>query len=91
MESVDRRAMAEAIYPTLRSRVAGDMSRRALDNVIAATAEGYPFPTNLDRDQPLDGLTPLSQADIVRRALAESWSIARLSAELDDLGRRRAT
>ena len=31
-------------------------------NVIAATAEGYPFPTNLDRDTPVDGMTPGSRA-----------------------------
>ena len=58
MESVDRRAMTEAIYPTLHRRVAAGMPQRAVDYVIAATAEGYPFPTNLDRDQPVDGLTP---------------------------------
>jgi NAD(P)-dependent dehydrogenase (short-subunit alcohol dehydrogenase family) len=45
-----------------------------LDNVIAASAEGYPVPTNLDRDPPVDGLAPPSQADLVRQALAEGWN-----------------
>ena len=36
-----------------------------LHNALAAAAEGYPFPTNLDLDQPVDGLTPASQAEIV--------------------------
>ena len=83
--------MTEALYPTLRRRVAAGMPRRCVDNVIAATAEGYPFPTNLDRDQPLDGLTPLSQADVLRRALDECWTIDQLTAELDALDRRRDT
>ena len=91
MESVDRRAMTEAIYPTLRQRVAGGMPQRAVDNVIAATAEGYPFPTNLDRDQPVGGLTPPSQADVLRRALDETWTVERLSEALDAHGRRRET
>ena len=42
--------------------------RLELDNVIAASAEGYAFPTNLDRDQPIDGLAPQTQADLVRQA-----------------------
>jgi ectoine hydroxylase-related dioxygenase (phytanoyl-CoA dioxygenase family) len=91
MESVDRRAVTEAVYPTLLTCVTAGMPERSRDYVIAATAEGYPFPTNLDRDQPLDGLTPLSQADILRRALDESWTIERLRCELDEHERRRAT
>ena len=67
------------------------MPQRAVDNVIAATAEGYPFPTNLDRDQPVGGLTPPSQADVLRRALDETWTVERLSDALDAHGRRRET
>ena len=91
MESVDRRAMTEAIYPTLHRRVAAGMPRRAADYVIAATAEGYPFPTNLDRDQPVDGLTPPSQAGVLRRALDEAWTFEQLSSALDAHDRRRKT
>ncbi len=43
-------------------------------NVIAASAEGYPFPTNLDRDQPIGGMTPLSQAELLTEALANRRS-----------------
>ena len=91
MESVDRRAMTEAIYPTLRRRVAAGMPQRAVDYVIAATAEGYPFPTNLDRDQPVDGLTPPSQAGVLRRALDEAWTVEQLNSALDAHDRRRET
>jgi ectoine hydroxylase-related dioxygenase (phytanoyl-CoA dioxygenase family) len=83
MEAVDRRAMIEAVYPALRERIVAGMAPLLADNVIAATADGYPFPTNLDRDQPLDGLTPPSQADIMRAAVDEAWTSGRLAGELD--------
>ena len=51
---------------------------------MAAAAEGYPFPTNLDLDQPVDGLTPVSQAEIVHRALDEGWVPTALSAAIVD-------
>lgn len=91
METVDRQAMTIAIYPLLLERIAAGMPKRAVDNVIAATAEGYAFPTNLDRDQPLDGLTPRSQADVLRSALDATATPDRLSVELDAHRRRRAT
>ena len=31
------------------------------------------FPTNLDRDEPIDGLAPSTQADVLRRAVRETW------------------
>jgi hypothetical protein len=52
------------------------------DNVIAASAEGYAFPANLDLDQPVDGLAPQTQAALVRQALDEGWDVATLEAAL---------
>jgi hypothetical protein len=46
------------------------MQPREVANVVAATAEGYAFPTNLDRDQPIDGLSPQTQAELVADAVA---------------------
>ena len=40
-----------------------------MDNVVAATAEGYPFPANLDLDAPVGGMAPPSQQDVMRQAL----------------------
>ncbi|WP_068249214.1 phytanoyl-CoA dioxygenase family protein [Janibacter corallicola] len=68
MESVDRERIVTAIYPTLLSRKAAGVD---VEHAVAAAAEGYAFPTNLDRDQPVDGMSPPSQADVVRRSLAE--------------------
>jgi hypothetical protein len=58
MEYVDRVKVAKAVYPALKRRQATGADPDALVNAVAAVAEGYPCPTNLDRDQPVDGLTP---------------------------------
>jgi ectoine hydroxylase-related dioxygenase (phytanoyl-CoA dioxygenase family) len=83
MESVDRTAMCRALYPTLLS-FDGPVA-----NVVAAAAEGYPFPTNLDRDPPVDGLAPQSQADLMVRALAGKWAEPEFAAALRDQDERR--
>ncbi|MEV3910027.1 phytanoyl-CoA dioxygenase family protein [Streptomyces canus] len=82
METVDREAVSNAVYPALLRRRTDGADAEWLDNVIAASAEGYPFPTNLDSDPPVDGLAPPSQADLVRRALAEGWTPRTLRDEL---------
>ncbi|KUN59097.1 phytanoyl-CoA dioxygenase [Streptomyces canus] len=82
METVDREAVSNAVYPALLRRRTDGADAQWLDNVIAASAEGYPFPTNLDSDPPVDGLAPPSQADLVRRALAEGWTPRTLRDEL---------
>jgi hypothetical protein len=70
METVDRARVVEATYPALLAARAAGMPPREVANVVAATAEGYAFPTNLDRDQPIDGMSPQTQAELVTEALA---------------------
>ncbi|WP_405622319.1 phytanoyl-CoA dioxygenase family protein [Streptomyces sp. NBC_00076] len=82
METVDREAVANAVFPVLRRRLADGVGEEWLERVIAASAEGYPFPTNLDSDPPVDGLAPPSQADVVRRALEQGWTPRALRDEL---------
>ncbi|MFE4991518.1 phytanoyl-CoA dioxygenase family protein [Streptomyces mirabilis] len=89
MESVDREAMANALFPVLLRRKSEGVSEDWLRRVIAATAEGYPFPTNLDLDPPVDGLAPPSQADTLRRAVAEDWDPERLRQGLQAAAKRR--
>lgn len=69
METVDRLRMVRALYPVLRDGGLG-LAPRAVANVIAASAEGYAFPTNLDRDPPVGGMAPRSQAARMAEALA---------------------
>ncbi len=91
MEQVDRAKVVGALHPALRARRAAGADPAGLARAVAAGAEGYPFPTNLDRDQPIGGLTPLSQAEIVTRALAEDWETPRLDDALDAYLDRRST
>jgi ectoine hydroxylase-related dioxygenase (phytanoyl-CoA dioxygenase family) len=46
-------------------------------------------PTNLDRDQPVDGLAPPTQAGLMRLALSEKWDEPRFAAALADQAARR--
>jgi ectoine hydroxylase-related dioxygenase (phytanoyl-CoA dioxygenase family) len=83
METVDRVAMCRALFPVLLDKKSAGASDRHLDNVIAASAEGYAFPSNLDRDQPIDGMAPQTQADLLRQALAEEWTQDAFASALD--------
>lgn len=87
MDTVDRARVVQALYSTLLRRVADGWDADAVENVIASSAEGYPFPVNLDRAQPVDGMAPPTQADLVRAALAEGLAedefVARLRAHLE--------
>jgi ectoine hydroxylase-related dioxygenase (phytanoyl-CoA dioxygenase family) len=92
METVDREVVVTAIYDDLRkAHVAEGWDWHDLDNVIAASAEGYSFPTNLDRDQPIGGLAPMTQAELVRQALVEDWDHATLVARLSEHVERTRT
>ena len=91
MESVDRARVSKAVYPALLERLATGTDGGLVTNAVAASAEAYPFPTNLDLDQPIGGLTPLSQADIVHRALEEGWTPAQLDDAIDAYTDRRST
>jgi ectoine hydroxylase-related dioxygenase (phytanoyl-CoA dioxygenase family) len=86
MEAVDSAAVCAALFPVLK-RWPGSARERA--NLIVAAAEGYAFPTNLDRDQPIGGLNPPTQAELLTRALKEDWGPGRFQSELDQYQERR--
>ncbi|SMX38186.1 phytanoyl-CoA dioxygenase family protein [Maliponia aquimaris] len=90
MESIDRSAMCRALYPVLQDLRAADLMDDAeTAAAIAATAEGYAFPTNLDSDPPLGGLAPETQAALFHRALSEGFTAQAFNAALDAQDRRR--
>jgi ectoine hydroxylase-related dioxygenase (phytanoyl-CoA dioxygenase family) len=82
LERVDRRAMVNVLYPILQARIAAGIDPAGLKRIVSASAEGYAFPCNLDVDQPIDGLTPPSDADLVYLALDQNWSAEQLAARL---------
>jgi ectoine hydroxylase-related dioxygenase (phytanoyl-CoA dioxygenase family) len=90
METVDRTAMCRALYPVLLAQRAAGTDQRTLSNIVAASAEGYAFPTDLDRDQPIGGLAPETQAELVWRALQDAWPAETLGREVAAQAERRS-
>lgn len=90
METVDRVKMSAALYPALATLTAsGALSTAEAANAIASCAEGYSFPTNLDRDPPIGGLAPKTQAQLMHEALAGRWSEADFRSALDEQAQRK--
>lgn len=90
MESIDRDAMMLAVYPLLLK----GLEQQELDNVnvesvIAHTADGYSFPTNLDIDPPLNGLAPQTGQQLMAQALDERWPLRRFSDAVVQLRAKR--
>ena len=80
LEQIDRPSMLKALYPALAEL---SLPQKQLDAVVAASAEAYPFPTNLDTDPPIGGLASESQAELVKRALSEGMTHETFNAALD--------
>ena len=92
METVNRTAMCKRLYPVLVDEERrGQLGSAEVDAVIASTAEGYPFPTNLDTDPPLGGLAPLTQQAVFRKALAEKWTEKAFHIAIDERDMKRVS
>jgi ectoine hydroxylase-related dioxygenase (phytanoyl-CoA dioxygenase family) len=92
MESVDRLKMSLRLYPALKGLLADKAITAAeADNAIAASAEGYSFPTNLDRDPPKGGMAPKTQQDLMRQALRENWDPDVFASEVEAQAWRKLT
>lgn len=90
MEAVNRSGMCRALYPALvHLKRQAQLPEAQLQASIAACAEGYSFPTNLDTDPPLGGNAPQTQADIMRTALGEGWGEEKLDIALAALENRQ--
>ncbi|NNG69124.1 phytanoyl-CoA dioxygenase [Rhizobium laguerreae] len=81
METVNRERMSARLFPALKA-LQGRLSPDEIANAVAACSEGYSFPTNLDRDPPLGGLAPKTQAQLMHEALKEGWSAEVFAAAL---------
>lgn len=86
MEKVNHIKVLQAIYPALLRR---QLPEEKLHAVVAASAEGYSFPTNLDTDPPLGGLVPQTQQSLLLRALKERWTPVRFNQQLAEHMQKR--
>jgi ectoine hydroxylase-related dioxygenase (phytanoyl-CoA dioxygenase family) len=84
--------MSIALYPTLR-RLAAErrLPANEIANAVAACAEGYSFPTNLDRDPPIGGLAPQTQQALMMQALAENWEPSAFETAVEAQAARKLT
>ncbi|SFP17087.1 phytanoyl-CoA dioxygenase family protein [Pseudomonas sp. NFPP28] len=87
MEALDRDRMMLAVYPALLDNTALDAQAAAA--VIACTADGYSFPTNLDTDPPLKGLAPQTGQQLMQQALDERWPFPAFAAAVEQLRTKR--
>lgn len=87
METLDRRAMCDAMYP--HAQAAQNLTKSEMTAAIGACAEGYSFPTNLDRDPPVGGLAPETQAALFQRALDEGMSAAKFGTALAGMAEKQ--
>jgi ectoine hydroxylase-related dioxygenase (phytanoyl-CoA dioxygenase family) len=86
METVDRGKMCKLLYPyAVTAQKNRTLSMPDLAAAIAAAAEGYLFPTNLDRDPPKGGLAPETQQALFARAISEGWSVQKFVEFLDEM------
>ncbi|MET1414614.1 phytanoyl-CoA dioxygenase family protein [Roseibium sp. HPY-6] len=91
METLDRKAMCNALYPVLlKKRQAGTWSSALIEAAVSACAEGYSFPTNLDTDPPIGGLAPETQKQLFLRSLEERCSKEDFAKALEAQERRRS-
>ncbi|NEJ23667.1 phytanoyl-CoA dioxygenase [Rhizobium leguminosarum] len=88
METVNRERMSAKLFPALKA-LQGRLSPDEIANAVAACAEGYSFPTNLDRDPPLGGLAPKTQAQLMHEALNEDWSDDAFTAALAEQAQKK--
>ena len=78
--------MVNALYPAMASLA---LAPRAAANAVAAAAEGYAFPTDLDRDPPVGGMAPKSQAVRMIEALEAGTAPGDFAREMAALAARR--
>jgi len=88
METVNREKMSATLFPALKT-LQNRLSPDEIANAVAACAEGYSFPTNLDRDPPLGGLAPKTQAQLMHDALKEGWSDEAFAAALAEQAQKK--
>ena len=83
METIDRAKMCVLTYPIAGKYFEDQtLSISEIKAAIAATAEGYSFPTNLDNDPPVGGLAPETQQALFLRALETKMAKAEFQNQL---------
>jgi ectoine hydroxylase-related dioxygenase (phytanoyl-CoA dioxygenase family) len=83
METIDTYPLIELTWEDLVERFKREGLSDEVKAFVGNVAEGYPFPTNLDRRIPeTAGMAPTSEQDLLLKGLEESWTKEVLLGEL---------
>lgn len=86
MESIDTYPLIEKTWGILKEKFLKEGESVGVRAYIAAVAEGYPFPTNLDRRPPAPGgMAPESEEQLLIRGLKDDWDLQRVLEALQEL------
>lgn len=86
MEQIDTLPLIERTWDGLRSEHDRNGMSAEVKAFVTAIAEGYPFPTNLDRRAPrVDGMAPESEQELLIRGLESRWTNKEVMKELRTL------
>ena len=90
METINRTKMCMLTYPHATMHFNEEtLSIEQIKAAIAATAEGYSFPTNLDNDPPKGGLAPETQQALFLRALKSKMNQVEFDNQLKLMNTKR--
>jgi ectoine hydroxylase-related dioxygenase (phytanoyl-CoA dioxygenase family) len=86
MESIDSHPLIEKTWEILEGRFVREGESAGVRVYLAAVAEGYPFPTNLDRRPPApSGMAPESEQELLMRGLREGWDLSLVLEALQEM------
>ncbi|KAI0535028.1 hypothetical protein GGR58DRAFT_504668 [Xylaria digitata] len=85
MEHVNNVKIIRACWDRLRALAANGESDQT-KACVSALAGGYPFPSNLDKQQPgANGMAPPSEADVLWEGLQKGWDTNQVVAAVEQL------
>ena len=90
METIDRTKMCSLVYPfALKHLKEESLTLAEIKAAIAATGEGYSFPTNLDNDPPKGGLAPETQRAFFMTALQNNMGETEFENHLKEMDNKK--
>ncbi|RDW65191.1 hypothetical protein BP5796_09883 [Coleophoma crateriformis] len=88
METIETGPLIEKTWDDLSNQFGREGLSLEVRSYIATIAEGYPFPTNLDRRPPApNGMAPESEQELLTRGLNKGWSVQQVMMELEQMHR----
>jgi ectoine hydroxylase-related dioxygenase (phytanoyl-CoA dioxygenase family) len=86
METIDTHPLIETCWDLLKDKFRRGGESVEVSAFVAAMAEGYPFPTNLDRRPPAPGgMAPESEQQLLMRGIKGDWDLKVMLDALEEI------